>query len=170
MESEPMLTPREKSPLPEKFSSAEDWTHDAASSRTVSSTHYQPANPAPIIKVSENGTPKQNVSLPETVKSQWNSGSCWMTCTPELTLLAAVYQIFEIFLNIPHSWCTKSQTRGPYKKIEHILSSFTLKESQALTDHVQQKQASQQTEVSSTHTSILYMKLKLRSSWWLLNL
>ena len=28
MESEPMLTPREKSPLPEKFSSEVDGTHD----------------------------------------------------------------------------------------------------------------------------------------------
>ena len=46
MESEPMLTPREKSTLPEKFSSEEDRTHDAASSRTASPTHYQRANPA----------------------------------------------------------------------------------------------------------------------------
>ena len=36
MESEPKLTPREKSPLLEKFSSEEDRTHDAASSRTAS--------------------------------------------------------------------------------------------------------------------------------------
>ena len=41
MESEFMLTPREKSPLPEKPSSEEDQTHDAASSRTASPTHYQ---------------------------------------------------------------------------------------------------------------------------------
>ena len=41
MESEPMLTPREKSPLPEIFSSQEDRTHDAASSKTASPTHYQ---------------------------------------------------------------------------------------------------------------------------------
>ena len=41
MESEPMLTPREKSPLPEKSSSEEDRTHDAASHRTASPTHYQ---------------------------------------------------------------------------------------------------------------------------------
>ena len=38
MESEPMLTPREKSPLPEKFSSEEDRTQDTASSRTASPT------------------------------------------------------------------------------------------------------------------------------------
>ena len=44
MESEPML--REKSPLPEKFSSEEDRTHDAASSGTESPTHYQRAFPA----------------------------------------------------------------------------------------------------------------------------
>ena len=46
MESEPMLTPREKFPLLEKFSSEEDRTHDAASSRTVRATHYQWAIPA----------------------------------------------------------------------------------------------------------------------------
>ena len=45
MESEPMLTPREKSPLPEKFSPVEYRTHDAASR---SPTHYQQAVPAPI--------------------------------------------------------------------------------------------------------------------------
>ena len=42
-----MLTPREKSLLREKFSSAEDRTHDAVSSSTVSPTHYQRAIPAP---------------------------------------------------------------------------------------------------------------------------
>ena len=40
MKSESMLTPREKSPLSEKFSSAVDRTHDATSSRTASPTHY----------------------------------------------------------------------------------------------------------------------------------
>ena len=48
MESEPMLTPKEKSPQAEKFSSKEDRTHDAASNRTASPTHYQRAIPAPI--------------------------------------------------------------------------------------------------------------------------
>ena len=47
MESEPMLTPRGKSPPPEKFSSEEDRTQDAASNRTASPTHYQRAIPAP---------------------------------------------------------------------------------------------------------------------------
>ena len=47
MESEPMLTPREKFPLPEKFSSEEDRTRDAASNRTASPTHCQRAIPAP---------------------------------------------------------------------------------------------------------------------------
>ena len=47
MESEPMLTPREKSPLPEKFSSEEDRANDAASSRTASPTQYQQAQSAP---------------------------------------------------------------------------------------------------------------------------
>ena len=47
MESEPMLSPTEKSTLPEDFSSEEDGTRDAASSRTASPTHYQWAIPAP---------------------------------------------------------------------------------------------------------------------------
>ena len=42
-----MLTPREKSPLPEKFSPEEDQTHNAASSRTASPTHCKRAIPAP---------------------------------------------------------------------------------------------------------------------------
>ena len=46
IESEPMLTQREKSPLPEQFSLEEDRTHDAASSRTASTPHYQRAIPA----------------------------------------------------------------------------------------------------------------------------
>ena len=41
MESEPVLAPRENSPLPEKFSLEEDGNHDVASIRTVSPTHYQ---------------------------------------------------------------------------------------------------------------------------------
>ena len=40
-ESEPMLTPMEKSPQPEIFFPEEDRTHDAASSRAPSPTHYQ---------------------------------------------------------------------------------------------------------------------------------
>ena len=36
-----LKSPREKSPLPEKFSSEEDRTHDAAASRTASPRHYQ---------------------------------------------------------------------------------------------------------------------------------
>ena len=46
MESEPMLTPREKSPLPEKkFPPEEGRTHDAASSRTASPAQCQRAIP-----------------------------------------------------------------------------------------------------------------------------
>ena len=47
MESEPILTPREKSPPPEKFSSKEYRTHDISSSRTASPKHYQRAIPVP---------------------------------------------------------------------------------------------------------------------------
>ena len=39
---------KEKSPLPEKFSSEEDRTHDVASSRTASPVHYQRAIPAVV--------------------------------------------------------------------------------------------------------------------------
>ena len=50
MESEPMLTPGEKSPLSEKFS-PEDWIQDAASSKTASPTHNQwGLNPRRCIK------------------------------------------------------------------------------------------------------------------------
>ena len=48
MESEPMLTPRETFPRREKISPDEDRTHDAASSRTASPTHYQRTIPAPL--------------------------------------------------------------------------------------------------------------------------
>ena len=41
MESDPMLTPREKLPLPEKSSSEEDRIHNTASCRTASPTHSQ---------------------------------------------------------------------------------------------------------------------------------
>ena len=51
MESEPMLTPTEQSPQPEKFSPEEDRTRNSASSRTASPTHYQraiqPCSPPP---------------------------------------------------------------------------------------------------------------------------
>ena len=49
MESKPMLSPREKSLLPETFSSEEDQTYDAASSRTASPTHYQLSYSGPIL-------------------------------------------------------------------------------------------------------------------------
>ena len=42
-----MLTPREKSPLPKKFSPEEDRTQEATSGRTASPTHYQQAVPVP---------------------------------------------------------------------------------------------------------------------------
>ena len=47
MESQPKLNPRGKSPLPEKFFSEEDRTHDAASSRTAQHTTNW-AIPAPL--------------------------------------------------------------------------------------------------------------------------
>ena len=55
MESQPMLTQREKSPLLEKFFPEEDGTHDAVSWRTVSSTHYQQAIPAPLVELNTDG-------------------------------------------------------------------------------------------------------------------
>ena len=46
MESDPMLTPREKSSQREQKISEEGRTHDARSMRTASPTHYQRAIPA----------------------------------------------------------------------------------------------------------------------------
>ena len=45
--------PREKSPVPEEFSPDENRSHNAASSRTASPTHYQWAIPAPRSKVQD---------------------------------------------------------------------------------------------------------------------
>ena len=59
-----MLTPREEPPLPEKFSPKEDGTHAAASSRTASPTHYQPAIPAPIKQDSQPNTLPTSYSSP----------------------------------------------------------------------------------------------------------
>ena len=47
MEFEPMLTPREKSPLP-KMSPEEDWTHDAVDSEPK---HYQLSYSGPVNKL-----------------------------------------------------------------------------------------------------------------------
>ena len=49
MASEAVFTPMEKSLLSEKFSSEEDGTHDVASRRTESPTHYQRAILTPSI-------------------------------------------------------------------------------------------------------------------------
>ena len=46
-----MLTPREKSPLPDKFSAEEDQTHDAASRRTASPTHNQTSYSGPQLQI-----------------------------------------------------------------------------------------------------------------------
>ena len=51
MESEPMLPASKKSPVPEKFSSEEDLTHDAAP------THYQRAILAPTIPMKTGSIP-----------------------------------------------------------------------------------------------------------------
>ena len=56
-----MLTPKEKSPLPEIFSPEEDQTHDAASSRTASPTHYQLSYSCPPIQVKKT---QRNQSFP----------------------------------------------------------------------------------------------------------
>ena len=49
MESEPIVTPREKFPLMEKFCPEEDRTHDSTSSRTAGPTNNQWAIPAPSL-------------------------------------------------------------------------------------------------------------------------
>ena len=61
-----MLTPSEKFLLPKKFSPEKDRTHNAASSRTASPTHYQ----------------KQTIPAPVelTKRSLRNSGSHFLDC------------------------------------------------------------------------------------------
>ena len=49
MESKPKSTPREKFPLPEKFSPEEYQTHDAASHKTASPTPYKLSYSGPLI-------------------------------------------------------------------------------------------------------------------------
>ena len=63
-----MSTPREKYPLAEQFSPEEYRTHDSASSRTASPTHYQRTIPTPdakarkaIEKRSLHATPMSNL-------------------------------------------------------------------------------------------------------------
>ena len=65
MESEPMLTPREKSPLPEKFSPEEDWTHvlHQAGQRAQHTTNW--AITAPKNQYST------MLLLPEPIVTQW---------------------------------------------------------------------------------------------------
>ena len=74
-----MLTPREKSPLPEKFSSEEDGTHDAASSRTASPTHYQPAIPQRRMgptTLHQAGQPAQHTTSQLFPRGGWDQGHC----------------------------------------------------------------------------------------------
>ena len=59
-----MLTPGEKSPQLEKFSPEKYQTHNAASSRTASQTHYQSAIPAPESAVIIKDIRHQPVWLP----------------------------------------------------------------------------------------------------------
>ena len=64
-----MLTPREKSLLLEKFSPEEDQARDAASSRTLSPTHYQQITPCPP-------------PPPPLPSSLWIPCSSWSQCIP----------------------------------------------------------------------------------------
>ena len=101
MESEPMLTPREKFPLPEKFSSEEDRSHNTASSRTASPTHYQWAiSPLPPL------LQRTNVSI-----------------TDELTWETGVWSL-DLLLSLPktYHWTTKAILIWEYNITQTISS------------------------------------------------
>ena len=72
--SQPMLTPKEKSPPPENFSSEEDRTHGAASSGTASPTHYQLSFSGPHASDLKTGTP---AAQPGTWHYKVRAGTGW---------------------------------------------------------------------------------------------
>ena len=76
MEPDPMLTLKEKSILPGKKSfSEEDRTHDAASRRTASPTHYQPSYSGPTRWTKTSGTESATIfiNLAEQIQSICNN-------------------------------------------------------------------------------------------------
>ena len=86
-ESEPMLTPREKSSLPEKFSPEEDQTHDAASSRTASPTHNQLSYSGPS-KIIQNKTAQgKHLNAFSSSRLNISGGHCFKVKVKQLTWL-----------------------------------------------------------------------------------
>ena len=88
--------PRENPPLPEKFSSEEDCTHDAASSRTASPTNYQSAITAPypvqkkLVCKCLNTSKQSNLSVSFLTNSLRQSSLPW-------TLIGQNEKVFEFF-------------------------------------------------------------------------
>ena len=81
MESEPTLTPRENSVLPEKFSPEEDRTHDAASRRTASQYTTNELFRPPVVLANQ-GTQKtesadQWISQVQITSLAWKT---WLVC------------------------------------------------------------------------------------------
>ena len=109
MESEPMLAPREKSPLPEKFSSEEDRTHAAASCRTASLTHYQLSYSGPIYQLTKF---ERNQVM-----------NCLNTCQCKSFLIYSVHQqLFPLNTQIPVLGTIKTI----YLNCSNTPSKFTL--------------------------------------------
>ena len=77
-ETEPMSTPREKSPLPEKIFPEEYRTNDTTSHRTACPTHYKQAIPAPVEDILFHISTVQRER-----QSAWIPSFC-STCTGEL--------------------------------------------------------------------------------------
>ena len=106
MESEPMLIPREESPLSKKFSSEEDRNHIAASSRTASPTHNQRAISAPLTSILKSGTLVAGALLviykvvlwwlgPYQYFKKWSSGGWGLTSILKSgTLVAGALPVF----------------------------------------------------------------------------
>ena len=78
-----------KSPLPGKFSSEEDQTHDDVSSRTASPTHYQRAIPSSgPLESTENSEPN---TLPTSYSKLWTSG-----VNRELNSFSTIHDLIRI--------------------------------------------------------------------------
>ena len=98
--AEPVLTPREKSPLLEKCSK-EDGAHDAASSRAASPTHYQRAIPAPfeISNCDNECTWQTDIPWPQLSSIYWH-GRCSLLLLPEMQRDKVYHQLLTSSIDI----------------------------------------------------------------------
>ena len=104
MDLEPILSPRKKkSPPQEKFSSEEDETRDAASSRTASLTHYQRAIPAPAGVLRTENTRNNHIADKRTSRTaSWPMTTASSSFVCNFIVLLQIYDgdnlIFQPFL------------------------------------------------------------------------